>query len=32
MSNDESQKVLEMLLAAITIIGILTAIFHWMPR
>ena len=32
MSNDESQKGLEMLLAAITVVGILTAIFHWMPK
>lgn len=32
MSNDESKNVLEMLLAAITVAGILTAIFHWMPR
>lgn len=32
MPNDESQKVLEMLLAVITVAGILTAIFHWIPR
>lgn len=32
MSSDESKNVLEMLLAAITVVGILTAVFHWMPR
>lgn len=32
MFNDESQKVIEMFLAAITVVGIVTAIFHWMPR
>ncbi len=32
MSNDESQKAIEMLMAAITVVGILTAIFHWSPR
>lgn len=32
MGNDESKNVLEMLLAAITVIGIVSAIFHWMPR
>lgn len=32
MDNDESKNVLEMLLAAITVVGTLTAILHWMPR
>jgi len=32
MYNDESQKVIEMLLAAITVVAILTDIFHWMQR
>jgi len=32
MYNDESQKVIDMLMAAITVVGILIAIFHWMPR
>ena len=32
MFNDESQKVIEMFLAAITVVGIVTAIFHWMSR
>lgn len=32
MSNDESKKLLEMLLAATTVIGVLTAIFHWAPK